>query len=186
MPTTLRVAKRSSAASVWPPHAQGAVDHDGLGRAGRRCAAGSALDGGCEQVQAALQEHRLVPADGVGSGCLRLRAGHVACSFLVLARPRFGYPAGCQLLTSPRHPPLPGAPGGATISPGLLPWFRRRGRGVGLDIGRRPHEMVRQSPDGICVRSVGFVQLSKRSRRQKKPGMISSAVSAKTCSWAAR
>ena len=49
-------------------------------------AAGSALDGGCEQVQAAFQEHRLVPADGVGSGCLRLRAGHEACSFLVLDR----------------------------------------------------------------------------------------------------
>ena len=54
------------------PHAQGAVDHDWLGRACRRRTVSSTLDGGGEQVQAALKEHRLVPANGVGSGCLRL------------------------------------------------------------------------------------------------------------------
>jgi len=54
------------------PHPQGAVDHDRSGRTARRCAVSVPLDGGGEQVQAALKEHRPVPADGVGSGCLCL------------------------------------------------------------------------------------------------------------------
>ena len=64
------------------PQAQRAVDHDRPGRG----APGGALDRRREQVQTALEEYRLVPADGVGGGRLRLGAGHAASSFLEPAR----------------------------------------------------------------------------------------------------
>ena len=46
------------------PQPQGAVEHDRPGT--------GALDGRSEQVQAALEKHRLVPAGGIDDGCLCL------------------------------------------------------------------------------------------------------------------